>query len=138
MAPTTDHPIFKTFGYSAATKLLNDGSRLAANGEVMHFETRKHLICIYNNPLASFVNIVYAVSRIRISLTFFHSWRAFDIRAGSLSFIKSPFMSVEMICDYFELCIPVKIKQNNQLYQIKEHLGRIKCVITSSKGGDFM
>ena len=73
MAPTADHPIFKTFGYSASTKLLNDGSRLAANGEVMHFETRKHLICIYNNPLASFVNIaIYAVS---IGSEFFHSWR---------------------------------------------------------------
>ena len=74
MAPTADHPIFKTFGYSAATKLLNDGSRLAANGEVMHFETRKHLICIYNNPLASFVNIVY-IYAVSMGSEFFHSWR---------------------------------------------------------------
>ena len=40
-----------------------------------------------------------------------------------------------MIGDYFELCILVTIKPNNQLYQnqIKEHLGRTKCVITDHK-----
>ena len=41
MAPTTDHPIFKTFGYSAATKLLNDGSRLAANGHYALYDENK-------------------------------------------------------------------------------------------------
>ena len=101
MAPTADHPIFKTFGYSAATKLLNDGSRLAANGEVMHFETRKHLICIYNNPLLLHLSIDYCG---KIPQESMHTCTVCNICYYGCPFIKSPFMSIEMIGDYLNCC----------------------------------
>ena len=58
---TIDHPIFELWLPLTERRRRNYLMMVVAfaNGKVMHFETRKHLICIYNNPLLLHLSIDY-------------------------------------------------------------------------------